>query len=171
MNWMPIANIYEVNCIHTHRLSKRYRVLFIMSGAINLLPALYWICYQKPGKRVRAKTKWANLILFGRRSGDFTARWIFVWLGISQIHLLDLILLRCLHLYLHFYLHSLHYCSVMQNCNGREFCVFRQGRSLSVNMLRFQVKHFLFVNNSHDFSFTVTYTFLPFPPQLKVEEG
>lgn len=68
MNWMPIANIYEVNCIHTHRLSKRYRVLFIMSGAINLLAALYWICYQKPGKRVRAKTKWANLILFGRRS-------------------------------------------------------------------------------------------------------
>lgn len=68
INWMPIANIYKVNCFHTHRLRKQYWVLFIMSGAINLLPALYWICYQKPGKRVKAKTKWANLILFGRGS-------------------------------------------------------------------------------------------------------
>ena len=68
INGTHIANIYEVNCFHTHRRGKLYRVLFIMSGAINLLPALYWICYQKPGKRERAKTKWANLILFGKRS-------------------------------------------------------------------------------------------------------
>lgn len=77
---MPIANIYEARCFHTHRQRKQYWVLFIMSGAINLLPALYWICYQEPGEQVRAKTKWSNLIRFGWRCQislptGFLAKW------------------------------------------------------------------------------------------------
>lgn len=170
MNWPPVANTYEVNCFHTHRLSKQYRVLFIMSGAINLLPALYWICYQKPGKRVRTKTKWANLILFGVWSqislftgllSDWESRkWIWSTSSSRGVCTSTWILSTALPL-------------VLRDAElqwALDNFLFPDKEAHCLLTCSVSHHHFSVINNL-DFSSSVMYTFLPFKSELKVVEG
>lgn len=157
----PIANIDEVNCFHTHRPSKQYRVLFIMSGDIHLLPALYWTCFQKPGKQVRAKTKWANLILFGRGSqisllAGFLSDWeslkkisspSFSWGVCTCTWLLSTVLPLVLHdAELQLALDNFLFSDKEAHCLLT--CFVSKSNTFAV------------INNSLDFSSAVTYTFM-----------